>query len=166
MGQTRVEAAEEMLKRVGATRVGPSAVEVTALGRHLAALPCDVFVGKLLVVGAFLGVASMAADAAAMLSVRSPLKSVKNDKKAEEWRANLRRSLLPGGTKSDHCLAAEIKSLWNRTNQARARRELCQNAGLVYERMAEANSVRAQLAAGLRGLGFALQGGDDRCDRN
>mmetsp|Transcript_95436 Transcript_95436/g.269547 ORF Transcript_95436/g.269547 Transcript_95436/m.269547 type:complete len:265 (-) Transcript_95436:12-806(-) len=44
----------------------------------------------------------------------------------------------------------------------RGRRDLCQKAGLAYERMAEAATVRSQLVAGLRGLGFDVAGEDDR----
>merc|ERR1712176_1675649 len=98
--------------KIGATQVSDEGKEATALGRHLAALPCDVHIGKLLVVGAFLGVASMALDVAAMLSVRSPLKSVARDQQAEAWRERLRQSLRPGGTKSDHCLYAKLLQLW------------------------------------------------------
>eukprot|EP00971_Amphidinium_carterae_P111020 2199128-Amphidinium_carterae.1 len=98
---SRVTAAESMLLRIGAVRPGksgePTHMEPTALGQHLAALPCDVHIGKLLVIGAFLGVSSMAADVAAMLSVRSPLKSTVKDPQAEAWRDSLRKSLQPGG---------------------------------------------------------------------
>lgn len=161
----RVADAESMLARIGATRPvadGADAKEATALGRHLAALPCDVHTGKLLVLGAFLGVASMAMDVAAMLSVRSPLKSVARDANAEAWREKLRQSLRPGGTKSDHCLYARLLQQWRESNGA-SRRELCQNGALVWELMSEAASVRSQLAGGLRGLGFDAAGGDDRC---
>jgi len=160
----RVAAAERMLEKIGATRAESADAarsEVTALGKHLAALPCDVHIAKLLVVGAFLGVASMAADVAAMLSVRSPLKSVARDPKAEAWRERLRQSLRPGGTKSDHCLYAKLMQLWTE-GRSNARRELCSNAAIVWERMTEAASVRAQLLNGLRGLGFD-RAGDNRC---
>jgi len=161
----RVVDAEHMLKRIGATRPRPEdaeAAEETALGRHLAALPCDVHTGKLLVLGAFLGVVSMALDVAAMLSVRSPLKNVAKDPKAQAWRERLRQSLRPGGTKSDHCLYARLLQLWSNA-QGSARRELCQDAALVWERMSEAASVRSQLVVALRGLGFDARTGDDHC---
>lgn len=158
----RVAAAERMLLKIGATRLTAGGAEVCALGRHLAALPCDVHTGKLLVLGAFLGVASAAADAAAMLSVRSPLKSTQHDQQADNFRVGLRNTLRPGGGKSDHCLQVALMQLWHEDRSNRGRRELCQKAALAYERMAEAATVRAQLVAGLRGLGFALGGEDDR----
>merc|ERR1712194_207058 len=133
--------------------------DVTPLGQHLAALPCDVHTGKLLVIGAFLGVVSMSLDVAAMLSGRSPLKNVSRDPNAQAWREKLRQSLRPGGTKSDHCLYAKLLQMW--TENPRDRRDLVQNAGLVWERMSEASTVRSQLAAGLRGLGFDARAGDD-----
>lgn len=103
----------------------------------------------------------MAVDVAAMLSVRSPLKNVARDPKAEAWRERLRQGLRPGGTKSDHCLYARILQLWRSDAN---RRELCQNGALVWERMAEAATVRTQLIGALKGLGFEVQGADDRCD--
>lgn len=161
----RVADAERTLVKIGATRStrqDAAVKEATPLGRHLAALPCDVHTGKLLVLGAFVGVASMATDVAAMLSVRSPLKSVAKDPKAEAWREQLRQSLRPGGTKSDHCLYAKLMQLWGEGSGA-ARRELCQSGAVVWERMAEAASVRSQLASALRGLGFEASAGNDRC---
>eukprot|EP00927_Polykrikos_kofoidii_P037399 TRINITY_DN31540_c0_g2_i1.p1 TRINITY_DN31540_c0_g2~~TRINITY_DN31540_c0_g2_i1.p1 ORF type:complete len:1154 (+),score=222.39 TRINITY_DN31540_c0_g2_i1:223-3462(+) len=162
----RIAATERLLAKIGATRssIGDvAACDVTALGRHLAALPCDVHVGKMLVVGALLGVISMSADVAAMLSVRSPLKSVARDPKAAVWRDHLRQTLLPGGTKSDHCLLAKLLQLWIEAGgRGTARRELCQNAAVVWERMAEAAVVRSQLLGALRGLGFDTR----RDDRN
>lgn len=170
--RARVEAAERMLLKIGATRPTPSSssttssgkpqVGVAALGRHLASLPCDVHIGKLLVLGAFLGVASAAVDVAAMLSVRSPLKSTQKDQAVQNWRTALRNTLRPGGGKSDHCLSAAIMQLWQKDRSRSGRRELCQKAGLVFERMAEADTVRQQLVAGLRGLGFDVGGEDDR----
>eukprot|EP00929_Paragymnodinium_shiwhaense_P043873 TRINITY_DN22530_c0_g2_i1.p1 TRINITY_DN22530_c0_g2~~TRINITY_DN22530_c0_g2_i1.p1 ORF type:complete len:1435 (+),score=380.84 TRINITY_DN22530_c0_g2_i1:69-4373(+) len=161
----RVDKAERMLTKVGATQqreAGGSAIGVSALGRHLAALPCDVHIGKLLVVGAFLGVASMAVDVASMLSVRSPLKNVAKDPKAAEFREQLRQSLRPGGTRSDHCLYAKLMQLWCDARGSQ-RRELCQNAALAWERMAEATSTRSQLVNALRGLGFDVAREGDRC---
>jgi len=73
----------------------------------------------------------------------------------------LRNTLKPGGTKSDHCLSAAILQLW-RSSDGRSRRELCQQAGLAYERMAEAATVREQLVTGLHGLGFDVKGEDNR----
>jgi len=71
---------------------------VCALGRHIAALPCDVQTGKLLVAGAFMGVAGASLDIAAMLSVRSPLRNTAKDAEAQAFRERMRRSLRPGGT--------------------------------------------------------------------
>lgn len=98
-----------------------------------------------------------------MLSVRSPLRSVQREPQAEAWRENLRQKLRPGGVKSDHCFAAALMQRWQRDSSFRARRELCQSGALVFERMAEAATVRSQLVAGLRSLGFDVGGDDDRC---
>ncbi|CAD7923926.1 unnamed protein product [Amoebophrya sp. A120] len=86
----------------------PTEIRITPLGKHLAKLPCDVRIGKLLIYGAMLGCASETAGLAAMLSVRNPLLRPK-EQEQETNRTVFRRVLLkPGGTKSDHCFLAGL----------------------------------------------------------
>jgi len=132
--------------------------EVTALGTHLARLPCDVRSGKLLVLGALLGCPTAAAAVAGCLSVRSPL--LRADDEQEARRKELRNAMRPGGGKSDHCFLARLMELWARDRSRAARRDLCQRFGLGYERMYEAESTQRQLLGELRGLGFQQARGD------
>jgi len=133
--------------------------EVSALGEHLARLPCDVRSGKLLVLGALLGCPEAAAAVAGCLSVRSPL--LRGDEEQEARRKELRGAMRPGGGKSDHCLLAQLMALWGKDRGRAARRELCQKYGLGYERMYEAESTQRQLLGELRGLGFRQEAAGD-----
>eukprot|EP00439_Symbiodinium_sp_Y106_P024021 s428_g2.t3 len=152
-----VRAAEGALGQLGALKAEASETEgpeasLTALGRHLAALPCDVRVGRLVVLGAFLGVASATCGIAGWLSVRSPMpKAFKPSQEAARQALRAKALKGQGGSKSDHCLWVAIMEAFVASN---ARRSFCFDLGLSYERMVEAEASRAQLLRGLRSLGF------------
>ncbi|CAK9098128.1 DExH-box ATP-dependent RNA helicase DExH1, partial [Durusdinium trenchii] len=151
----QVRQAELELRQIGALKQeeesGAPAELLTALGRHLVALPCDVRVGRLLVLGAFLGVASAACSIAGWLSVRSPMpKAWQPDQ--ETLRDTLRaKALRGGGGKSDHCFWVAIMDAFM---AAKSRKAFCNDLGLSLERMVEAELCRTQLLRGLRSLGF------------
>merc|ERR1711957_1052004 len=102
--------------------------EVTSLGQHLVRLPCDVRLGKLLVMGSVLGCPWPAAALAGCLSVRSPL--LRGDEDTDQKRHQLRRSLRPGGGRSDHCMLAQLGMLWAEANGREGRRQLCSDYGV------------------------------------
>ncbi|CAE8736590.1 unnamed protein product, partial [Polarella glacialis] len=120
--------------------------------RHLAALPCDVRVGRLVVLGAFLGCASAACSVAGWLAVRSPMPRAWQPSQ-EAKRDALRRQVLrgQGGSKSDHCFWVAVLDGFL---AAKSRRTYCNDLGLAFDRMVEAESTRAQLLRGLQSLGF------------
>jgi hypothetical protein len=82
---------------------------LTPLGRHLARLPVDVRVGKMLVMGAVLGCPGPAATIAAALSGKAPFNTVPPDLREEADRVNAR---LAGTWKSDHLAAVAAFEGW------------------------------------------------------
>ncbi|CAI5530276.1 unnamed protein product, partial [Closterium sp. Naga37s-1] len=74
-----VRSAMKTLREVGAV---DEREELTALGTHLAALPVDVRIGKMMIYGAVMGCLSTALTIAACLSYRSPFSSSFHDRKA------------------------------------------------------------------------------------
>ena len=89
-----------LLEEIGAieTADADEGERLTALGRHLAALPCDPRVGKMLVIGACLGQADVACAIAASLAYRDPF-VLPIDKKGA---ADAARARMAAGTVSDH----------------------------------------------------------------
>ncbi|CAI5990013.1 unnamed protein product [Closterium sp. NIES-65] len=74
-----VRSAMKTLREVGAV---DEREDLTALGTHLAALPVDVRIGKMMIYGAVMGCLSTALTIAACLSYRSPFSSSFRDRKA------------------------------------------------------------------------------------
>ncbi|CAM9855013.1 unnamed protein product, partial [Ectocarpus sp. 12 AP-2014] len=138
---------------------------LTPLGWHLAALPCPVQVGKMLIYGAVLGCLSPLLSIAAGLSCRSPFLSSGDPEKREAIDAAKKRMAAAGGGRSDHTLlavavprgtpagaAAAGRGRWGGGD--RARKAFCAENGISFERMRELGEVRKQLAQALAGIGF------------
>ncbi|CAM9135591.1 unnamed protein product [Choristocarpus tenellus] len=146
--------------------------ELSPLGWHLAALPCPVQVGKMLVYGAVLGCLDPVLSIAAGLSCRSPFLSSGDPEKREAIDAAKRRVAAAGGGRSDHTLLAVTVSEWEAAGDGgggggggrngkgrggggeRGRSAYCRENGLSFERMRELGEVRQQLAQALAGIGF------------
>ncbi|CAK0875517.1 unnamed protein product [Prorocentrum cordatum] len=150
-----VVVAEQALDSLGAIALDEGGA-VKALGQHLARLPCDVRIGKLLILGAVLGCHRHAAALAGVLSVRSPL--LRGDEDSDRRRKELRSGLRPGGGRSDHCMLAQLAAAHADAGGYSQRRELCARYGLSSERMQEAASVSGQLLGELSALGFCRPG--------
>jgi ATP-dependent RNA helicase DHX57 len=135
-------------------------LELTALGGHLASLPCGPRLGKLLVLGAVLGVADLSVTVAACLSTRSPLLSPSQLEKgrasALEVRAARAELLVTsrcGHQRSDHGFWAALVDCY-RAAAPRSRRDCCDALGVSAVRMAELVALRRQLGDAVRSLGF------------
>ena len=109
--------------------------KLTPLGRHLAHLPCAPRLGKLLVLGASLGVRDEALRVAAGLGGRSPWRSHPDDRPlAARFRQELREE--HGCGRSDHALdALALRAYAEASSQRgwarkRALRDWCAQRGL------------------------------------
>jgi ATP-dependent RNA helicase DHX29 len=103
-----VQGATENLIQAGALTKAES---LTALGTHLAALPVDVYIGKLLVMGALLQCMSPALSIAACLSHKSPFASLQDKDDIKATRAPFLSSTnssgsVAAGQQSDHLVLA------------------------------------------------------------
>ena len=150
------------LKDMGATVGADDAPQLSALGGHLACLPCAARLGKLLVLGAALGVRSEALSVAAGLSVRSPWRSGEGDRDAADtFKTILRQDHQCG--RSDHALVALAfdafaaraadapRGVWQRK---RAMQPWCADRGLSYDPLNEMDLLRKQFDDALRDRGF------------
>jgi len=130
-------------------------VHLTALGRHLARLPMDVRIGKLLIFGCLLQCAEQVLTIAAGLNVRNPFVSPQ-DKREE---ADAAKKALLGGesvavTQSDHICLLYAYERWDACDSERARRKFAEEFFLSHQSMAEMRDLRKDFRKTLRELGF------------
>mmetsp|Transcript_39452 Transcript_39452/g.63966 ORF Transcript_39452/g.63966 Transcript_39452/m.63966 type:complete len:491 (-) Transcript_39452:183-1655(-) len=123
--------------------------DVTALGRHLATLPVDVRIGKMVIFGSVLGCADATLTIAATLSTRSPFVSPM-DKREEANRA--RQSFAIG--KSDHLTVLRAFNEWISVRQSGNDRAFLEQNFLSGQALRNIVDLKAQYAQVLRDLGF------------
>ncbi|NWY08210.1 DHX34 helicase, partial [Nothoprocta ornata] len=133
-----LETAVRYLREQGAL---DEAEELTPIGKLLAQLPVDVVVGKVLVLGALLGLAEPALTVAAALSVQSPfLRAAPGNPE----RATARRPL-----ESPHGDPLTLLNVFNEWLQVKSERggnsrKWCRRRGLEEHRLYEAANLRRQ----------------------
>eukprot|EP01018_Ginkgo_biloba_P026980 Gb_05411 [translate_table: standard] len=140
--------------------------ELTALGYHLAKLPVDVRIGKMMLYGAVFGCLASILTIAACLSHRSPFVSPKDEKNNSE-RAKM--SLLSeksdgetgqnfaSGQQSDHLLLVVAYNRWIKILRQRggaAAREFCKSYFLSSPALYMIRDMRAQFGNLLADIGF------------
>jgi len=150
-----VRCAETALQDLGALESSASN-GLSALGQHLAMLPCHPRLGKVLVLGCLLGVPGACLSIVAALSGRSPMLSPKDVVQRDEWNAT-RQELVRGiGCCSDHCALAALLHEWQFHGRW-SQRDLCRYFGLAYDRMAAAAFERRHLCGVLIDMGLLPQ---------
>ena len=165
-----VAGAVAALTAVGALTRGRE--RLTPLGRHLAALPLDPRLGKLLLYGAALGCLGPALTIAASLAHRPPFATPLDDQAAVgRVKAGMAApgsktgGPLAAGQQSDHLLAAAAYAGWaaarakgGRAAGAAHARSLC----LSIQALEMLRDMRAQFAAMLADSGFVRDAGRRR----
>ncbi|KAJ8600164.1 hypothetical protein CTAYLR_001927 [Chrysophaeum taylorii] len=142
-----VDAAVDALRVTGA--VDDEEDRLTALGTHLAALPCAARLGKLVLLGAALGsnTRDAALTIAAGLSCRPVWRSGPDERqKVDATKKQLRAESQCG--RSDHALVALAFDAFAGS------RKLCEARGVSFDALEEIRKARRQLDDGLKALGF------------
>ncbi len=122
---------------------GTLAPALTPLGWHLAALPVDPRIGKMLVTAAALGCAPAAATVAAALAHRDPFLLPLTQRDA----ADAARRRLAGGAPSDHVALLRAHAGWRaagRAGGAAAARAFAQRNFLSHATLGTMHAMRAQ----------------------
>ncbi|CAM6089460.1 unnamed protein product [Calypogeia fissa] len=158
-----VQSAISTLRQVGAL---DEAEVLTSLGYHLASLPVDVRVGKMLLFGAVLGCLSPVLTIAACLSNKSPFISPQDQREASERAKQLlvadkgqdgTAANIASGQQSDHLAMVAAYDGWNTLASlkgARAAREYCTNNFLSGPTLTMLRDMRNQFASLLADIGF------------
>jgi len=148
-----VEGALTTLRRVGALEAG----ELTALGRHMAMIPADLKLSKLMVLGALFGHLEACVTIAAILTVKSPFVSPQT--KREEAKAARLAFLQPHQTAQGDVIADLLAyDAWSlqRSNHANYRdlRTFCDENFLSSQTLNDISTTRSQLLTSLKDVGF------------
>ena len=117
--------------------------ELTPLGHHLASMPVDAQIGKMLIYGAILRCTSQILTIAASMCTRSPF--LKDDV------ANEAKKNFSGNLMSDHIVLLRAYDGWF---DADNKRNYCKEHGLHYEGMRTIRDLRKQLGIALADAGF------------
>jgi len=143
---------------MGKSDPGPSCVSLsvtsglTALGFHLATLPVDPRVGKMMIYGALFGCIDPALTIAASMSARNPFMSP-FDKRDEADAA--RKEFATA--ESDHLTTLEAFNQWKeirRTNGERATQSFLRENFLSRMTLFQMEDLRRQFAENLKDIGF------------
>ena len=144
-----VDGATSLLQKIGAL----DGEQLTALGSHLAGLPCDLRCGKLMIYGALFGCIGECLTIASILTVRSPC--VAPQAKRDESKA-ARMSFLRGAH-GDLLVDMEAYNQWaarRRTETTHDLRAWCDQKFLSYQTLLDISSTRMQYLSYLKEAGF------------
>ncbi|XP_058480451.1 putative ATP-dependent RNA helicase DHX57 [Solea solea] len=147
-----LDAAKQRLQELGALTDEES---LTTLGYHLAALPVDVRIGKLMLFGAIFRCLDPSLTIAASLALKSPFVSPW-DKREE---ANDKK-LAFAGNNSDHVALLNAYKGWCRAarNGYKASSVYCRENFLSWRALQEIASLKRQFAELLSDIGFIKEG--------
>ena len=143
----------ELLEQIGGIDANE---DLRPLGYHLASLPVDVRIGKLLIFGALLRCVNPMLSIAAVLSTRSPFLNLQNRDPDERHSIELQRKEISRKCgKSDHMVFAKTFTLFA---AAKDKRAFCTQLGLSIDGMNNVRQLRKEYARDLTSIGF-LPGG-------
>ena len=121
--------------------------ELTPLGKHLAALPVDPRVGKMLVMGAIMGCLTLTATIAAGLAHRDPFVMPLEKKEM----ADEEKRRFGDGQFSDHIAVLNAFEAWQRSGRSR---EFCFRHFLSHNTLQMMEEMRDQFIDLLSDIGF------------
>uniref|UniRef100_A0A0D9W527 Probable ATP-dependent RNA helicase spindle-E n=1 Tax=Leersia perrieri TaxID=77586 RepID=A0A0D9W527_9ORYZ len=156
-----ISSAIDLLYQVGAFE---GHEELSPLGYHLAKLPVDVLIGKMMLYGAIFGCLSPILSVAAFLSYKSPFISPKDEKQnVEKAKASLMNENLDGSAstadnkQSDHLLMVIAYNKWSRIlkeHGARSAHQFCRSFYLNSTVMYMVRDMRLQYGTLLADIGL------------
>eukprot|EP00443_Scrippsiella_acuminata_P000518 CAMPEP_0115331174 /NCGR_PEP_ID=MMETSP0270-20121206/86174_1 /TAXON_ID=71861 /ORGANISM="Scrippsiella trochoidea, Strain CCMP3099" /LENGTH=793 /DNA_ID=CAMNT_0002751947 /DNA_START=106 /DNA_END=2484 /DNA_ORIENTATION=+ len=133
-------------------------LKLTPLGAHLATLPVDAGMGKLLVLGSLFGIPRDVCLLAAALSTKSPFKAGVGDKKDQndKRRVELASRFIDGALESDHLLLVSLFNNWEQLGgkKSSTARTWCHTNDLDMQTLETVAEMRTHLLGVLVEQGF------------
>lgn len=138
-------------------RLMKAKLRLTPLGAHLAQLPVDAGMGKLLVLGCLFGIPEDVCVLAAALTTKSPFQASMADsrKEGEKRRVELSSGYSDGTLESDHLLLVSLFEKWEAlVPKSQACRNWCRQNGLDNQTFETVSDTRTHLHGVLVEQGF------------
>jgi len=134
--------------------VGRAAAQeaLTPLGCHLAVLPLDVRIGKLVLLGAMLGARDAATTLAATLTHRSPFSAAFGSPGVQAEIDMAKLQLAIGG--SDHLTLLNAYDSWRACKSSKERAAFCQQFWLSFKRLEAIAATKEELNVALADIGM------------
>eukprot|EP00927_Polykrikos_kofoidii_P039621 TRINITY_DN33979_c0_g1_i1.p1 TRINITY_DN33979_c0_g1~~TRINITY_DN33979_c0_g1_i1.p1 ORF type:complete len:1629 (+),score=292.31 TRINITY_DN33979_c0_g1_i1:82-4968(+) len=169
--KTRIDQAVATLRSIGAVEEGQRPANAvlqfgpvssdeawivpTPVGLCLAKLPCDVRLGKMLLLSALFGGVDPVLSIAATLSHRSPLATPFSESRRAQARSVHCTELLPkGGPPSDHLALHAAYSKWEHAKKKNTADSLCHKLWLNGQVMQAIKEIRQDLLDSLKSEGY------------
>eukprot|EP00747_Dinoflagellata_sp_TGD_P096793 gnl/TRDRNA2_/TRDRNA2_166939_c0_seq2.p1 gnl/TRDRNA2_/TRDRNA2_166939_c0~~gnl/TRDRNA2_/TRDRNA2_166939_c0_seq2.p1 ORF type:complete len:769 (-),score=140.91 gnl/TRDRNA2_/TRDRNA2_166939_c0_seq2:170-2476(-) len=159
-----VQKAVEQLVRLGALELQPAdgREKLTALGRHLANLPLEARLGKLVLFGAAFGPAATdaALTVAAALTSRSPfVHPIDMRDQAKESKKGFAEKMVEGSVGlSDHMAVLAAYREWDRQPNKDAKYSFCHPNFVSYKTLESMSDMKRSLLETLSDAGFVASG--------
>uniref|UniRef100_A0A7S1F344 RNA helicase n=1 Tax=Noctiluca scintillans TaxID=2966 RepID=A0A7S1F344_NOCSC len=162
--KTRIDQAIMTLKTVGVLEEGvrPAGAQwsslddvwysLTPLGQCLASLPCDVRLGKMVLLGGLFGCVRPLVTVASTLSHRSPLATPINQSERELAKMAHAKLLPQSRPPSDHLALNQAYTLWDEHKGYKA--DICRKYCLNHAVLQGIGDIRTDLLASLKADGF------------
>lgn len=144
-----IKSAVQHLRALGAFTVIDN--ELTPLGYHLARMPLDPQIGKMLVYGSLLRCTDDVLTIAAGLCGRSPFLSGMPNNRDD---ANKAKAKFAGPSRSDHIALLKAYLGWQNAGNNREKRKYCDTNYLSHDGLRKLSDLRRQLATALYDAGF------------
>jgi len=135
-------------------------LRLTPLGAHLAQLPVDAGMGKLLVLGCLFGIPRDVCVLAAALTTKSPFQASVGEKRqeAEKRRVELADKFVDGSLESDHLLLVSLFEQWERLGRkSGTARNWCRANNLDMQTFETVGETRTHLLGVLVEQGFVAR---------
>lgn len=150
-----VLAAVDELINIGALEP-KTAGSLTPLGSHLAKLPMDARLGKMLIFGSLLGVPEEVSIVAAALSRRSPFLTPPPDKRdaAKTAKKELASMSVANAAQSDHLILVAAFEAWRALPSDKERRRFSSDHFLFEEALRDIDKLRREFLDAIEQIGF------------
>ncbi|KAI9482586.1 P-loop containing nucleoside triphosphate hydrolase protein [Zychaea mexicana] len=163
-----LESAIRTLQAVDAIETSPRG-ELTPLGKHMASIPADLRIGKMLLMGSIFSCLDSILTIASIMSLKSPFTAPME--RREEARQCRERFAL--GSKSDWITDMNAYERWHQIVKGggkgggmREARRFCEENFLSFATLSEIGSLRRQYADALADIGFYDRRCGDAYNRN
>ncbi|KAL0487405.1 ATP-dependent RNA helicase DHX [Acrasis kona] len=159
--ESQIKSAISNLKKLHALVNCNDRLELTALGYHLATLPVDIRMGKMMIYASMFKCLDPVLTIAASMSLQSPFVSPMNDRDLAD---QIHKSQMV--EKSDHLTLLKWYHEWNRISSKESRIDFCRLNFLSDKTFCQMQDLKREFVNLLTEIGFVSRDGDSDSNSN